>query len=110
MNIGVDDYFGNRGVELIGEQFTQQNMSRGISNFETEKVFKEINNEDINKNFLGVFPPDKINKFIMFEKMMLCEKYPFIISNTDRSDEGGTHWRSILNISPKSELLLLIRS
>ena len=22
MNIGADDYFGNRGVELIGEQFT----------------------------------------------------------------------------------------
>ena len=43
-------------------------MSRGISNFEIEKVFKEINNEDINKNFLGVFPSDKINKFIMFEK------------------------------------------
>ena len=61
-------------------------MSRGTSNFETEKVFKEINNEHINKNFLGAFPSDKINKFIMFEKMMCGKKYPFIISNTDRSD------------------------
>ena len=42
----------------------------------------------------------------MFEKMMPGKKYPFIISNTDRSDEGSTHWWSILNISPKSELLL----
>ena len=33
------------------------------------------------------------------------KKYPFIISNTDRSDEGGTQQWSILNISPKSELL-----
>ena len=41
----------------------------------------------------------------MFEKMMAGKKYPFIISNTDRSDESGTHWWSILNISPKSELL-----
>ena len=65
-------------------------MSRGISNFEIEKVFKEINNEDINKNFLGVFPSDKINKFIMFEKMMLGKKYLFIISNTDRSDKDRT--------------------
>ena len=80
-------------------------MSRGISNFEIEKVFKEINNEDINKNFLGVFPSDKINKFIMFEKMMLGKKYLFIISNTDRSDKDGTRWWSILNISPESELL-----
>ena len=31
-------------------------MLRFISNFEIEKVLKEINNEDINKNFLGVFP------------------------------------------------------
>ena len=65
-------------------------MSRGISNFEIEKVFKEINNEDINKDFLGVFPSDKINKFIMFEKMMLGKKYLFIISNTDRSDKDRT--------------------
>ena len=77
-------------------------MSRGISNFEIEKVFKEIN-EDI---FLGVSPSDKINKFIMFEKIMPGKKFPFIVSNTDRSDKGGTHWWSILNISPKSELLL----
>ena len=81
-------------------------MSRGVSNFEIEKLFKEINNENINKNFLGAFPSNKINKFIMFEKMMPGKKYPFIISNTDRSDEGSTHWWSILNISPKSELLL----
>ena len=31
-----------------------------ISDFEIEKVFKEINNEDINESFIGVF--------IMFEK------------------------------------------
>ena len=77
-------------------------MSRGISNFEIEKVFKEIN-EDI---FFGVSPSDKINKFIIFEKIMPGKKFPFIVSNTDRSDKGGTHWWSILNISPKSELLL----
>ena len=42
----------------------------------------------------------------MFEKMMPGKKYPFRISNTDRSAKSGTHWWSILNISPKSELLL----
>ena len=47
-----------------------KNMSKGVSNFETEKRFKEINDEDIHEKFLGVFPSDKINKFIMFEKMM----------------------------------------
>ena len=52
-----------------------KNMSYGISNFEIERVFKEINNPDINKNSL-VFPSDKINKFIMFEKMMPEKMYP----------------------------------
>ena len=80
-------------------------MSLGISNFEIEKAFKEINN-DLNKNFVGVFPADKTNKFVMFEKMMPGKKYMFIISNQDRSNENRIHWWSILNILPKSEILL----
>ena len=58
-----------------------KNMSKGISNFEIGKIFKEINNEDINENFLGVFSSDKINKFIMFQK----------ISNTNRSNAADSH-------------------
>ena len=84
-------------------------MSKGISNIETEKLFNEINNDDLNENFLGVYPSDKTNKFIMFEKMMPGKKYPFLISNMDRSDHGATHWWSIMNISPKSELFFSIR-
>ena len=53
-----------------------------------------------------VFSSNKINKFIMFEKMIPGKKYLFMISDMDRSDDGGTHWWSTLNISPKSELLL----
>ena len=44
----------------------------------------------------------------MFERMMPGKKYPFIISNTDRSDKNGTHWWSILNISPKSDYFFII--
>ena len=79
-------------------------MSKGKSNIEIEKLFKKINSDDLNENFLGVYPSDKINKFIMFEKMMPRKKYSFLVSNTDRSDQGRTHWGSIMNISPKSEL------
>ena len=28
-------------------------------------------------------------------------KYPFMISNTDRSDKDGTHWWNILDLHPK---------
>ena len=34
-------------------------------------------------------------------------KHPFIISNTVREDQPGTHWWSILNISSTSELLFI---
>ena len=65
-------------------------MSKGISNFEI-LIFKEIDHEDINENCLGVFPTDKIIQFFIFENMMPGKKYPFIISNTDRSDESDAH-------------------
>ena len=52
------------------------------------------------------FPLKKLNRSIMFEKMMSGKKYPFKISNTGRTNEGGIHSWSILNILPKSELLL----
>ena len=66
-------------------------MSREITNFEIEIIFKEMNNADINDNFLVVFPSDKIKKFVMFEKMMPEKKYSFIISNIDRQDQPGEH-------------------
>ena len=50
-------------------------MSRGISNFEIEKIFKDINSEDIDDNILNVFPSNKINKFLMFEKMIPEKKF-----------------------------------
>ena len=56
-------------------------MTKAISNFEIERVFKEINKNDLNKNFVGLFPSNRINKFIIFERMMPGKKYPFIISN-----------------------------
>ena len=33
-------------------------------------------------------------------------KYLFAISNTDRKNKPGTHWRSFLDIYPKKDLLL----
>ena len=62
-------------------------MAKGISNFKTERVFKEMKNNDLNENFLGVFTSDKINKFIKIEKMMPGKKYSFIICNTDRREK-----------------------
>ena len=48
-------------------------MRNGISNFQVEEAFKNIEDEDISKNFVGVFPSNYMNKFIN-NKMTISEK------------------------------------
>ena len=48
-------------------------MSGGISNFQIEEAFKNINDSDINDNFVGVFPANQMTKFIDY-KSMISEK------------------------------------
>ena len=77
----------------------------GISNFEIERVFKMIDNNDLDDDFVGVFQSNKMNKFFNVTKMMKGKKYPFLIANTDRSDKPGTQWWSILDIDSKKYFL-----
>ena len=39
-------------------------MTKGISNLQIEKAFKELNDQDIDENFVGVFPANRLNRFI----------------------------------------------
>ena len=50
-----------------------------------------------------------MNKFIDHAAMMTAKKgkYPFIIANTDASSKQGTHWCSILDIEPKTDIFFL---
>ena len=69
-------------------------MSKRISNFQIEKVFRDIDDPDINDNFVGVYDTNHMNRFIDY-KLMTFEKqgkHLFIIMNTDSSDKNGTHW------------------
>ena len=70
-----------------------ENMSQGISNFEIERLFKEINNKDLNENILRVSPSDRINKFIMFEKMMSNKKIP--LCNLEHR-QGKRRWNALM--------------
>ena len=77
----------------------------GISNTKREKAFKEIYDPDLLNNFVGVFPSDNLNKFGNHAAMINNSgKYPFIIANTDDSEKEGTHWWSILDIEPKTDI------
>ena len=80
----------------------------GISNFQIENEVKQISDEDLLNNFVGVFPSNYMNKFINHAAMIEDKKgkYPFIIANTDASDKTGTHWWSILDIEPRNDILL----
>ena len=79
----------------------------GISNFTIEKFINEIN-DDLKVNFIGVFPSDKILKFLKITEMVKKKKarYPFMIMNTDRSGQEGTHWWSFLEIASKEKIFL----
>ena len=64
-------------------------ISKGISNVQIENAIKNIGDEDLNDNFVGVFPSSHMNRFInhagmIFEKQ---RKYPFVIANTDCTSE-----------------------
>ena len=79
---------------------------KGLSNLGIEEIFNKLNNGDLLQSFVGVFPSDKMNKFLDFKKMMKGKKYSILIANTDRSAKQGTHWWSILDIDGKKDFLL----
>ena len=51
-----------------------------------------------------------MNKFINHAAMISAKdgRYLFVVANTDDSSKGGTHWWSILDIEPKTDLFSLI--
>ena len=80
----------------------------GISNFTIEKFVNEIDDE-LKNNFVGVFPSNRILKFLKITEMIRYNntKYPFMIMNTDRSEKKGTHWWSFLEISSKEQIFFV---
>ena len=80
----------------------------GITNIEIEKLFDDETNEDLKRNFMGVYSSDSITKYINFYDIIKEKKakHSFAIFNTDRESKPGTHWWSFLDIHPKKYLLL----
>ena len=82
--------------------------TEGILNKTITIFFAEKTSDNVQKNFVGVFPSNYVIRFISFHSMMTESgaRYPFIIINTDRRDKNGTHWWSFLNLHPKKEIFL----
>ena len=56
-------------------------MSSGISDFQIEKAFENIEDEDIENNFVGVLPSNHMNKFID-HKLMISGKRKISFHNS----------------------------
>ena len=78
-------------------------MAKGINNFQIENALKNRDDEDINDNFVSVFPSNHMKKFVNHAGLISKKtgKYPFMIVNTDCSEKGRKHWWSIHDIQPK---------
>ena len=81
-------------------------MNKGISSFQIENAIRNIEGDNLNDNFVGGFPSNCMNKFMNHSAMKSSKKgkYPFLIANIDSAGKDGTHWWSILDIEPKTEL------
>ena len=67
----------------------------GIFNETIVNFFEKETDDDLKKNFAGIFPSNHVTRFIFFHEMMIEKnRYPFIIMNMDRSNKNGTHWWS----------------
>ena len=81
-------------------------MNKRISNSQIENAIENIDDEDLNDNFVGVFPSNHLNKFINHAAMISEKKakYSFVIANTNSGGKEGTYWQSILDIEPKADI------
>ena len=83
-------------------------MDKGLSNFQIDKFFKDDENKELKKNYMGVYSMDKISRYINFYEIMKRKnsKYPFAIFNTDNHNQPGKHWWSFMDIHPLKNLSL----
>ena len=75
-------------------------MAKGVSNFEIENILKNMNDDDIDDNFIGVFPSNHVNKFIDHAAMISEKKgkYPFVKANTNSSEKEGGQTGGVYSI------------
>ena len=77
-----------------------ENDINGISNIYIGKFFSNEKNDDLKKNYMGVYSSINLTRYINFHDVIneRNAKYPFAIFNTDRNNKAGMHWWSFLDI------------
>ena len=59
-------------------------MSERISNFQIEQAFKNLNESDINNNFVGSFPANQMNKFIDYKSITSEKRKIYLLNSKHR--------------------------
>ena len=69
-------------------------MSKGLSNFQIDDFFKDEENGELKKIYMGTYSVDSITKYINFYEIIKRRnaKYLFAVFNTDKENEIGVHW------------------
>ena len=66
-------------------------MIKSISNVQIENAIENIEDDDLNDNFVSVFPSNRMSKFINHSAVISSEKgkYLFVIASADSSEKAG---------------------
>ena len=89
-------------------------MSKEISNSQIENALKNMEDEDINNNFVSVFPSNHMNKFINHAAMISGKKgnvylsFQILTALARVAHTGGAY--SILNLKLTSSFSILVVS
>ena len=83
-------------------------ISKELSNFQIDDFFKDEENGELKKIYMGTYSVDSITKYTNFYEIIKRRnaKYLFAIFNTDKENKPGVHWWSFLDIDPKNGLFL----
>ena len=67
-------------------------MDKRLKNFQIDEFFKNEENEDLKKYYMGTYSIDSITRYINFYEIIKRRnaKYPFAIFNTDKENEPGS--------------------
>ena len=81
-------------------------MPKGISNFQIKFVIKNFQDDDMMKNFVGIYFQQTIWTNLLISNQWYLKKLAisFLIAKTGSSDKDVTHWWSILSIEAKTDL------
>ena len=80
----------------------------GILGNEFTKFIYNYGGDHMINEYVGVYASNEIDSFIPLAAEIRRRNHylPFIVLNTDRNDQEGTHWMSLLNFCPNTNILL----